>query len=360
MPASHKLIFVITLCCILSEANPSVLGQSAIPKEIQTSMQNEKVLLKDCVLNEFPLDAVQSGTVSAINNLLEATGGSPKKLNEFDGKKATPVEIVDSGSQIDDPDYAHKIVNGKAHEVTFSKNGEVKFLKVRLLNGKEKGKVGWVAKEYVGEMSNVFEIEKTTGRARQITKQQLDEIYNNSVPDELLSGAYFIVRMRTPPEHVKTAMETIEMINDPSKCTKLVEHAVRKLQSDAGSYPDNYYINFSKEMFVKSISFSETDPDEGVNRAGKTFGEIVESTPQVLPAYHIYAALVETSKDTGYDKVQHFSRSARLQYFNLKWYTDLLQYGKERLGLDMDWLDMKANNQGQKFGQELYDRYYSK
>ena len=153
MPALNKLIFVITLCCILSKATPSVFGQSAIPKEIQTPTQNEKFLLKDCVLNELPLDAVQSRTVSAINNLVEATGGSPKKLNEFDGKKATPVEIVDSGSQIDDPDYAHKIVNGKAHEVTFSKNGEVKFFKVRLLNGKDKGKVGWVAKEYVGEMS---------------------------------------------------------------------------------------------------------------------------------------------------------------------------------------------------------------
>jgi hypothetical protein len=143
-----RWFLVFSLACFLLTGDSSAFGQ-----QNKSTTESEKFLLKDCKLNEFPLDAVQQRTVSAINNLVEATGGSPKGVDEFDGKKGTPVEILDSGSRIDDEDYAYKIVNGKKHEVTFSKDGEIKFLKVRLLKGKEKGKIGWVPKEYVGEAS---------------------------------------------------------------------------------------------------------------------------------------------------------------------------------------------------------------
>jgi hypothetical protein len=295
--------------------------------------------------------------VSAINNLVEASGGSPKGIDEFDGKKGTPVEILDSGSRIDDEDYAYKIVNGKKHEVTFSKAGEIKFLKVRLLKGKEKGKIGWVPKEYVSAKLNVFEIEKSTARARRISVTELMDLYKGDIPDKLLSGDFFILRMHDTIQEAITKADTIEKINDPNKCEKLVGYAVRKLQADVGTYDKDYYINFSKEMFYTAIAFDEKKPKNGVNLAGDTFGRKVHQVPDVLPAYHIYEALVAKTPSTGYDKVQHFCRSAREQYNNGKVITDLLQYAKETIELDFDMEDMKANNLGQEFGKDLYDKY---
>jgi hypothetical protein len=127
------------------------LDHVSIPAEEERSPKDRKVLLRDCVLNEFPFDAIQKSTVSSINNLLGAAGESPKDLKEFDGKKGMPVEIVDSGSRIDDPDYAYKIANGRAHEVVFSKDGDINFLKVRLLDDEEDEKFGWVPQDHVGE-----------------------------------------------------------------------------------------------------------------------------------------------------------------------------------------------------------------
>ena len=193
MPASFKLILALTLCCILAKTTPSAFGQ-----EIKTQSKNEKVLLKDCVLNELPLDAVQSNTVSAINNLVEATGRSPKKLNEFNGKKGTPVEVVDSGSRIDDPDYAYKIVNGKAHEVTFSKNGEVKFLKVRLLSGEEIGKVGWVPATAAVELVKITRTRWRPLADHNENESILEIYYDAGATGRAFSIGLYVIELATP------------------------------------------------------------------------------------------------------------------------------------------------------------------
>ena len=110
MQTCIRWVFVFCLACFLLTGNTPAFGQ-----QNKSTTESEKCLLKDCKLNEFPLDSVQQRTVSAINNLVEATGGSPKGGDEFDGRKGTPVEILELGSRIDDEDYAYKIVNGKKH-----------------------------------------------------------------------------------------------------------------------------------------------------------------------------------------------------------------------------------------------------
>lgn len=153
MKAYIKPILVLCVFYYLVNSELSSFGQVPSPIEIINPSQNQKLIIKDCTLIELPLLGGDIRAVDSINNLVKATGGLPKGINKFDGKKGTTVEVVDAGSIVEDPDCVYKIVNGKANEVIISKDDKARFLKVRLLGGKEKGKVGWVAKEYVGEIN---------------------------------------------------------------------------------------------------------------------------------------------------------------------------------------------------------------
>jgi hypothetical protein len=223
--------------------------------------------------------------------------------------------------------------------------------------------------------TNVFEIVKTTGKARQLPPSAVPAavastgVYSCADPGPgLLPQDHYILRAR---RLVPTTRDTIEKINDPSRCTRLVGFAVRKLQADArtlaGNFPAGYYQTFAKAIFEEAISYSPTDPDRGVDLAGKTFGFEVGEKPETLPAYHVYESIARVDDDNGYDKVQHFTRSAYLQYHYGKSATDAIQYSKESRDEVKSWLgdghgfdtnDMLANNRGQAYGKHLYTKYH--
>ena len=219
------------------------------------------------------------------------------------------------------------------------------------------------------DQTNIFEIVRTTGKARRFNKSQVRAKYHGADIEAKLHGkAYFVLRAG---RLVPTVQETINQINEPSRCTPLVAFAVRRLQSDARSmceiFPDGYYATLAKAIIEQAISYTPTDPDQGVELAGNTFGVEVGQKPETLPAYHIYDTIARVNNQNGYDKVQHFVRSAYLQYTNGKTVTDTEQYGKEirdeikswfKGGQGFDSKDMFANNRGQSFGEQLYAKYH--
>lgn len=166
--------------------------------------------------------------------------------------------------------------------------------------------------------------------------------------------------------------KTIDEINDPSKApSPLVRYALEKLQADAvaydGKFPKNYYVAFSKAVIKEAISLY--GPDQGIKQAKLTFGEEVRESPSKAP-FHVFESIVKSGDNFGWDKVQHFVQSATLQYQYGKKMTDFLQYGKEiikdevpswfsdDIGFDSE--DMLANNQGQAYGQHLFELYHPK
>jgi hypothetical protein len=321
------------------------------------------------VLNELPLSPVDSRIISANFNL------RGKKEAEVTGERLATVTILDRGSEIDDEDCAYKVINGKAQDVIFSKDGEIKYLKIQLQDGAGKGRVGWVPSKHVDEMTNVFVIDPQTCCAQQLTRRDVDGSFPDGVVPasedaKLRSNDFFIIRKFEQPELSKTSRKTIEMINDPSQCTELVRYALETLRKDAGNFGANYYVTFSKSMFEKAIMisggslvWSEESLDGGVDLARDTFGEFVEEVPEVLPAYHVFEALVAVrNTNARYDKVQHFSRSAWGRYHYGVLYNLVgsfreefqMYYGNPVFKLDKQ--DVIANNNGYKYGDELIER----
>jgi hypothetical protein len=167
-----------------------------------------------------------------------------------------------------------------------------------------------------------------------------------------------------------TSKRTIDEINMPSIASPLVKFALEKLQADAvsygGAFPKEYYAEFSQALIKESISLY--GPDRGIEEAKIMFGRKIDSSPSKAP-FHVFESIAKSDNDSGWDKVQHFIRSATSQYQKGKIITDILQYGKEVFfdevpswfsdDTGFDSKDMLANNQGQTYGQKLFELYHS-
>lgn len=182
----------------------------------------------------------------------------------------------------------------------------------------------------------------------------------------------WIIRRRNG-EEANTSIATVEEIRDPDRAEPLPRVALRQLRLDAaeyqGAFPSRYFVRFSAALIETAIRYF--GPDEGVSRVGTGFGVEVASTRSLAP-YHVYEAIVPLhTRDTyrNWDKVQHFIRSAALQYELGSIVTDVAQYGKELI-FDELWshlsgsndgfssADMEANNLGQVLGAALARRYH--
>lgn len=205
----------------------------------------------------------------------------------------------------------------------------------------------------------VFQINPKTGKAELI-----------SVSTSKTKSGFFIKR---GGRLSKTTEKTVDEINNPSNASPLAEFAIKKLQSDAakfkGVFPKDYYEEFSKEVIQESIRIHGAD--KGIDEAEEAFGsEDLKGTKGVL---HIYESIARSDDNTGFDKVQHFVRSATEQYgfiaeSTLGFTTDVKQYGKEIFmdeipswfgdDIGYDKYDMIANNRGQLFGKQLYQKHH--
>jgi hypothetical protein len=214
-------------------------------------------------------------------------------------------------------------------------------------------------------LTNIHEIGLKSGLAVALYEHQIKAKYaGNDLATRIASKQYFILRRGALSNTTKA---TIEAINDPTKADPIVGFAVRMLQKDAarlsGVFPPAYYVEFSKAVINQAIGMNRSKPDKGVGLAWKRFGENVDNSGGVHPAYHVYESIVPIDGDTLYDKVQHFVYSAASQYFCGRTMTDIAQY----VGEILDALspndvfsgpDMLANNRGQKFGEELHKKYH--
>jgi hypothetical protein len=218
--------------------------------------------------------------------------------------------------------------------------------------------------------TNIYEIEPKTGLAVMLYEHEVKGRYAGSGNLTLiLSGTqYFILRRGVLS---KTERATIDAINNPSKADPLVGFAVRLMQTDAvksgGVFPVGYYVGFSKAVILEAIRMHKAKPDKGVELAGTRFGSEVADSGGVHPAFHVYESIARVDDDNGFDKVQHFTRSAVMQFMHGKDVTDLAQYAKEFRDEVKSWTggekgydkaDMLANNRGQKFGEELHKKHH--
>ncbi len=203
-------------------------------------------------------------------------------------------------------------------------------------------------------LRHTYSIDPTTGKAKH---ERLSLVQRQA--------GHFI---RRQGQLSPTSTKTIQQINNPKDAEPLIKFALEKLQSDAasfqGNFPGDYYVNFGKAVINESIRLH--GPDDGIDKAQEYFGSEVDESPSAAP-FHVFESIARRDANTGWDKVQHFVRSATTYYNHSEPTTDALQYSKEVWGAvkglwdpteSFDWNDMLANNRGQAFGHKLFDKYH--
>jgi hypothetical protein len=218
----------------------------------------------------------------------------------------------------------------------------------------------------------IYEIDEIRATAFKVNGGELQEILNNH--KDAKKNEYYI--HRRSKELSKTSLETLNRINGAlaieNKYTVLALSVFRRLNSQyKSSFPTNFYQIFCKDLFNTALA-GAADPDAVIDGIADILGVNVEKAPnEHLSFFHVYESLVRTisSGNIGYDKVQHFTYSARGQYNKGKLITDTAQYSGEwydaykakNTGEDISAdskADMYANNLGQNFGALLYEKYH--
>ncbi len=206
-------------------------------------------------------------------------------------------------------------------------------------------------------LHKIFTINPATGRA---------ELAESSVSNE----PRWSIR-RSGGALSNTVERTIDQINTDGtdNKTSLVDLALSRLRSAATSYrgspPPDFYATFGRGVIEDAFQLRPDNDFKAIELAESTFGRDVDVSPSAAP-YHVWEAIMRTGDDTGWDKVQHFVRSATSQYLYGKYPTNTLQYGKEIFSDEIvGWFDgsdsfsgqdMLANNRGQAFGERLYEQ----
>lgn len=216
-------------------------------------------------------------------------------------------------------------------------------------------------------IASVYVIERTTGRARRATLRDASP-YLAQLLDKPRGKTYVIRHGRLR----NISFSTVQLINNLASIpSKVVQEGVKKLQRDAhrfdGFFPQSYYAEFSIALFESALRDHPQDPDGAVKLTYDYFGVNVETVPVVLPAFQIYEAIA-SSASAAFDKVQHFVACAYLQYSRGEIEASLHKYGKEvrdeikqriwNQGNGYDHGDIRADEEGQNYGAQLYARYH--
>jgi len=203
----------------------------------------------------------------------------------------------------------------------------------------------------------VFTINPTTGRA-ELTESSLSTEPRWSI-------------RRASGQLSNASERTIDQINTDGtgNKTSLVDLALARLRDAAttfrGAPPPDFYATFGRGVVEDALRLKPNNVFKGIALAESTFGYDVSESPSAAP-FHVWESTMRTSDDTGWDKVQHFVRSATSQYVYGKHPTNALQYGKEIFSDEVvGWFDgsdsfsgqdMLANNRGQAFGEKLFEQ----
>ncbi|AKL13548.1 TPA: hypothetical protein I8271_005406 [Kluyvera intermedia] len=213
---------------------------------------------------------------------------------------------------------------------------------------------------------NVYMIDKVSNKPILL---DLKEIENIASENNLTLG-YFIKR-RTGKIST-TSKETIGKINNPELITNkyikyVLEDFKKRCNDGTVDFPRLLFKDLMKSVFEHFLKDNDS-PDNVINEIGDIFGTKVNDSymkTELRAFYHIYEALVpKTLSSPGYDKIQHFTYCVKERYNTSKLVTDAAQYIAEAYDLinggswDDTLSDMEANNLGQAYGKELYDRYH--
>lgn len=214
---------------------------------------------------------------------------------------------------------------------------------------------------------NVYMIDRNSNRPVLL---DLNEIENIASENNLTLG-YFIKR-RTGKIST-TSKETIRKINNPELITnKYIKYALedfkRRCNDGTVDFPRLLFKDLMKSVFEHFLKDNDS-PGDVIKEIGDIFGSKVNDSymkTELRAFYHIYEALVpKTLSSPGYDKIQHFTYCVKERFNTPELVIDAAQYISEAYDLinggswDDTLSDMEANNLGQAYGKELYDRYHT-
>ncbi len=167
-----------------------------------------------------------------------------------------------------------------------------------------------------------------------------------------------------------TSFETISKINGWSENDPVVQKGIDKLRSDnasnGGNFSDNYYAEFGGFLINNSIpSMSSIRNDKN------SMGAIKDGVSSVTgfldnttgfgngkgaPLFHLYENMVRKNDDTGYDKLMHFSFTAKYATYGVGLFMgEMKEFFKDEVpswfGNDKGWdnMDIKANQRGNSY-----------
>ncbi len=168
------------------------------------------------------------------------------------------------------------------------------------------------------------------------------------------------------------SLRTLQELQGTRTPTPLVKAGMAKIQSDyarnGGQFSDNYNVAFGRYMF--ETGFSNMDgisKNDYVQSANATWNLLDNSnfSQNGATIYNLYENFVRKNDDTGYDKLQHFSKSAQLTIESGANWAGFLGWSKEVFkdeipswipgSNDKGWddLDMKANKDGINYGKTV-------
>ncbi|UGU14596.1 DUF6443 domain-containing protein [Sinomicrobium kalidii] len=167
-----------------------------------------------------------------------------------------------------------------------------------------------------------------------------------------------------------TSFETISKINGWSENDPVVQKGIDKLRSDnatnGGNFSDNYYAEFGGFLINNSIpSMSSIRNDKSSMIAIKDGVSSVTSfldnttgfgNGKGSPLFHLYENMVRKNDDTGYDKLMHFSFTAKYATYGVGLFMgEMKEFFKDEVpswfGNDKGWdnMDIRANQQGNSY-----------
>jgi len=167
-----------------------------------------------------------------------------------------------------------------------------------------------------------------------------------------------------------TSFETIGKINGWSENDSAVQKGIDKLRSDnssnGGNFSDNYYAEFGSFLINNSIpSMSSIRGDKnstGAIRDGvSSVTGFLDNTTSFgggkgAPLYHLYENMVRKNDNTGYDKLMHFSFTAKYATYGVGLFMgEMKEFFKDKvpswIGNDKGWdnLDIRANQRGNSY-----------
>ena len=196
-------------------------------------------------------------------------------------------------------------------------------------------------------------------------KKIYDKALSNLSEDQKGKESYILRRGQLVPVSEKS----INDLKNLSKANPLIKAGIDKLVKDnqkyQGNFPENYHEEFIKYLVNEATKINGGDYGQAINSVSKITNTENFKTGESSAMYHVFKQLV-TNQD--YDRVMHFTESAKYQYNYGTYIAQFLGFVKESkdeynrvVGNTIqgwDNKDIEANRAGRTFGKELKNKQF--